>query len=334
MSGHALIRFRRPIRGAAVLAFLVGVGLPLFAAEAQQARRPSRIGVLNDTLALNHPAVLGLKDGLRTLGLQEDRDVVFYIRLTTENMGNMHLAAATQVQDGVDLIFTSGESATRAAADATQKIPIVFTLVGDPVTAGIRKSWVHSRENLTGVSSLTTRLAPKRLEALKNVAPNLRRVWAIYPGGEGSSLAVAQEAEGAARQLKLEILSRPVWSSDDVDRVLDAVRPGDGLLVPDTTVMDIPARILEKSLASRLPAAFPATFWVEHGGLLSYGADYRAQGLQAARLVAKILRGAKPQDMPVESADKIDLAINLRTATSFGLKVPQKSLLRADRLQR
>lgn len=310
------------------------VGVVPFAAEAQQARRPYRIGILNDAWGANHPTVEGLKAGLKELGLDEGRDVTFHIRFTKGNLEAMVSEATALVVEGVDLIFTSGEPATRAAADAGPKIPVVFTLVGDPVMAGLKKSWVYSRENLTGVSSLTTRVAPKRVEALKTLAPALRRVWAIYPAVEGSSLGAVREAEAAARHLKLEIMSRPVWTPQDVDRVLDSVRPGDGFLVPDLTLMDIPARIFEKSLALRLPAVFPSTVWVEQGGLVSYGADYRAQGLQAARLVAKVLRGAKPQDLPTESADKFDLAINVKTATLFGLTVPRKMLLRADRLQR
>lgn len=329
------MKFRiKSIGVAAALAFLAGPGLVPFAAEAQQARRPYRIGVLNEASAANHPTVEGLKAGLRERGLEEGRDITFHIRFTKGNLEAIVNEATALVVDGVDLIFTSGEPATRAAADAAPKIPVVFTLVGDPVKAGLKKSWVYSRENLTGVSSQTTKVAPKRVEVLKTLAPTLRRVWAIYPAVEGSSLAAVQEAEGAARHLKLEIVSRPVWTPQDVGRVLDSVRPGDGFLVPDSTAMEIPARILEKSLASRLPAVFPSTVWVEQGGLVSYGADYRAEGLQAARLVAKILRGAKPQDLPVESADKFDLAINVKTATQLGLAVPRKMLLRADQLQR
>ena len=202
------------------------------------------------------------------------------------------------------------------------------------MTAGLRKSWVHSRENLTGVSSLTTRLAPKRLEALKTLIPSLRRVWAIYAAAEGSTLAAVQEAQKAAPHLKLEVLNRPVFTAEDVARVLSAVGPSGAFLVPDNDTLDIPAAILETSLLSRIPAVFPTALWVGHGGLVSYGPDYYAQGVQAARLVAKILRGARPQELPIEGADKIDLAVNLKTAASLGVKVPRKVLLRADRIQR
>jgi putative ABC transport system substrate-binding protein len=297
---------------------------------AGEARRPYRIGVLSEAWSANHPTVEGLKAGLKDLGLVEGRDVTFDIRFTEGQRADMFNVATALVVGGVDLIFTSGEPATRAAADASQKIPIVFTQVGDPVSGNIRKSWVYARENITGVSSLTTRLVPKRLEVLKTLAPTLRRVWAIYPAAEGSALATVREATEAAPRLKLEVVGRPAWTPEDVDRDLRSVRQGDGLLVPDITIMDIPVRILEKSVASRLPAVFPSTLWVEHGGLVSYGADYRGEGLQAARLVAKILRGARPQDLPIEGAEKIDLAVNLKTAALLGLNVPRKVLLRAE----
>lgn len=305
-----------------------------FATAAQEARRPYRVGVLNEAWAANHPTVEGLKAGLRDLGLEEGRDVTFDIRFTEGKSEATPVAAGALVQAGVDLIFTSNEAATLAAKAATRKIPVVFTLVGDPVAAGIVKKLAHPEANLTGVSSLTTELVPKRLEALKTLIPSLRRVWAIYHGGDLPSSAAIVKALEAIPRLGLELLPRTVLTPEQLERVLKDLRPGDALLAPDIATMDIPAVILEASLASRIPAVFSAELWVTHGGLVAYGADYRAQGVQAARLVAKILRGTRPQDLPVEGADKIALAVNLKTAALLGLTVPRKILLRADMLQR
>lgn len=302
--------------------------------EARQTGRPYRVGVLNEAWAANHPTVEGLKAGLRERGLEEGRGVTFQIYFTEGNREAMFGKATALIAEGVDLILTNGEPATRAAMDATESIPIVFTLVGDPVAANITKSWVYARANVTGVSSLTSRLAPKRLEMLKTLGPRLRRVWAIYPVADGSALAAVQQAEKAAERLRLEIVGRPVFTAEDVGRVLREVGSGDGLLAPENDTLDIPAAVLETSLRSRIPAIFPTALWVGRGGLVSYGADYYAQGVQAARLVEKILRGARPQDLPVEGADKIDLAVNLKTAASLAVKVPRKVLLRADRIQR
>jgi putative ABC transport system substrate-binding protein len=311
-----------------ILAFL-----PL-AATAQPARRPYRIGILNEAWAANHPTVEGLKAGLRELRLEEGRDVAFDIRFTEGKPEATPVAAADLVKTGVDLIFTSNEAATQAAKAATQRIPIVFTLVGDPVAAGIVAKLGQPGGNLTGVSSLTTDLVPKRLEALKTLIPTLRRVWAIYYADDPSSLAAVRKAEEAAPRLKLELVTRPVRTAEELEHVFPDIQPGDALLPPDIATMDIPAVMLEVSLSSRVPAAFPTALWVSHGGLVSYGSDYHAQGVQAARLVAKILRGTRPQDLPVEGADKIDLAVNLKTATLLGLTVPRKVLLRADVLRR
>jgi putative ABC transport system substrate-binding protein len=305
-----------------------------FPASAQRTRPPYRVGVLNDARAANHPTVEGLKAGLRELGLEEGRDVVFDVKLTDGNLERMPAAAGALVTAGVDVIFTSSEAATRAARVATPTIPIVFTLVGDPVAAGVVTSLARPEGNLTGVSSLTTELIPKRLEALKELAPRLRRVWAIHTGADPAAGAAITRALEVSSRFGLEIVPRTVLTPVELEQVLDLLRPGDALLVPDIATMDISAVLLEASLARRVPAVFSSELWVSHGGLVSYGADYRAQGAQAARLVVKILRGARPRDLPVEGADRIVLAVNLKTAAAFGLAAPRPLLFRADIIRR
>jgi len=303
-------------------------------ADAGEARRPYRVGVLNEAWAANHPTVEGLKAGLRELGFEEGRDVTLDIHFTKGDPSATNAAAAALVKAQVDLLFTSNEAATQAAKDATQKVPIVFTLVGDPVAVGIVTQLAHPGGNVTGVSNLTTELVPKRIEILQKLVPAVQRIWTIYYAGDPSSVAAARKAQEAGPRLKLRVVERPVRTAEELEWALKEFRPGDALLPPDIATLDIPAVILEASLAARIPAVFPAALWVGYGGLVSYGPDYYAQGVQAARLVAKILRGARPQDLPVEGADKIDLAVNLKTANLLGLTVPRKVLLRADRLQR
>lgn len=303
-------------------------------ADAGEARRPYRVGVLNEAWAANHPTVEGLKAGLKELGLEEGRDVTFDIHFTKGDPSATSAAAAALVKAQVDLLFTSNEAATQAAKDATQKVPIVFTLVGDPVAVGIVTQLAHPGGNVTGVSNLTTELVPKRIETLQKLVPAVQRIWTIYYAGDPSSVAAARKAQEAGPRLKLRVVERPVRTAEELEWALKELRPGDALLPPDIATMDIPAVILEASLVARIPAVFAAALWVGHGGLVSYGPDYYAQGVQAARLVAKILRGARPPDLPVEGADKIDLAVNLKTANLLGLTVPRKVLLRADRLQR
>jgi ABC-type uncharacterized transport system substrate-binding protein len=302
--------------------------------EAQQARRPFRIGVLNAAWAASHPTVEGLKAGLKELGFEDGRDVTFDIRFTEGKLNTMPTAAEALVKAGVDLIFTSQEAATQAAKDATETVPIVFTLVGDPVGAGIVGQLAHPGGNVTGVSSLQTELAAKRLEVLKRLAPAVRRVWLIYYQVDLGTTPMISKALEASLRMKLDLSPRGLLDAGELKRVLGEVRRDDAVLAPEGSNPDLTIAIIERSLALRVPAVFGTALWIGYGGLISYGPDYYAQGVQAAALVAKILRGARPQDLPVEGAEKIDLAVNLKTAELLGLTVPRKILFRADAFRR
>jgi ABC-type uncharacterized transport system substrate-binding protein len=302
--------------------------------EAQQARRPFRIGVLNAAWAASHPTVEGLKAGLRELGFEDGRDVTFNIRFTEGKLNTMPGAAEALVKAGVDLIFTSQEAATQAAKDATETVPIVFTLVGDPVGAGIVGQLAHPGGNVTGVSSLQTELVAKRLEVLKRLAPAVRRVWLIYYQVDLGTTPMISKALEASLRMKLDLSPRGLLDAGELKRGLGDVRRDDAVLAPEGSNPDLTIAIIERSLALRVPAVFGTALWIGYGGLISYGPDYYAQGVQAAALVAKILRGARPQDLPVEGAEKIDLAVNLKTAELLGLTVPRKILFRADAFRR
>ena len=315
-----------------VLAALLLIG-PL-AADAQPVRRPYRIGVLNEAFAATHPTVEGLKAGLREAGLAEGRDVSFDIRFTEGDAQATRAAAAALVKAGVDLIVTSQDGPTHAAKDATKTVPIVFTLVGDPVASGLVRNLAEPDANLTGVSSLQTELTAKRLEVLKTLVPSLRRVWLIHYGGDLTANKMLARARDAAPRVKVDLVPRPVLNAQELAQALGELRPGDALLAPEIATLDVPVAILNASLKSRIPAVFTTALWVGHGGLASYGPDYYAQGVQAAGLVAKILRGARPSDVPVEGADRIELAVNLKTAELLGVTVPRKIMLRAEMFRR
>jgi putative ABC transport system substrate-binding protein len=308
--------------------------LPAHVAVAQEAPRPFRIGVLNAAWAASHPTVEGLKAGLTEHGVKDGRDVTFDIRFTEGKLDTMPATAAALVKAGVDLIFTSQEAATQAAKDATKSVPIVFTLVGDPVGAGLVGTRAHPGGNVTGVSSLQTELVAKRLEVLKALAPVVRRVWLIYYSGDLGTTPMIRKALEAAQRVKLEVVPKGVLDAGELRQVLREVRRDDAVLIPEGSSPDLAIAIIEQSLALRVPAVFGTALWVGYGGLMSYGPDYFAQGVQAAALVAKIRRGARPQDLPVEGAEKIDLAVNLKTAELLGLAVPRKILLRADAFRR
>lgn len=323
-------KLQRPAVGlAAALLGLVAVG-----AAAEPATRAYRIGVVTEAWAANHPAVLGFKAGLRELGLEEGRDVTFDIRFTQGKPEATPAAAAALVASGVDLLLSCGVAAALAAKAATSKLPIVFAQVNDPVATGVVSDLGRPGGNITGVSSIAPDLMPKRVQVLKTLQPGVRRVWFVHARGDPAAAAALARVREAAPQLGVAILARAVAGPADLAAVRRDFRPGDALLVPDEDALDIPAGLLKLSVEGRIPAIFPSSFWVGYGGLASYGPDSFAQGSQAARMAAKILRGAQPGALPVEGADVIDLAVNLRTADVMNVSVPRKVLLRADTIRR
>jgi putative tryptophan/tyrosine transport system substrate-binding protein len=314
------------------------------AAEAQQAGkvRPYRVGVLHPAFGETTPGVLGLKGGLKAAALEEGRDVVFEIRFTRGEVHALPAAARALSLAGVDLIFSVGEAATRAAMVATSTVPIVLVGVGDPVAAGVVKAVAHPGGNVTGVSGLETELAPKRVEILKALVPTVRRVWAVHHVDDPSATAATRAAQEAASHLGVEVVARSVRTAEELANTLKGIPHGDGLLAPYDTILDIPGQMFVASLWARLPVIYPVTFWARGGaapdapasslgGLAAYGSDYEAEGLQAARLVAKVLRGATPRDLPVEGA-QVRLVINLKTAKALSLTIPPAALARADEI--
>jgi putative ABC transport system substrate-binding protein len=249
---------------ALVLLALLG-GLP-FTAEAQPARRPQRVGVLNEAFAATHPTVEGLKAGLREAGLAEGRDVSFDIRFTEGDAHATRAAAAALAKAGVDVIVTSQDGPTHAAKDATTTVPIVFTLVGDPVASGLVRNLAEPEANVTGVSSLQTELAVKRVEILKTLVPTIRRVFLIHYGGDLTANRMISRVQESVPRLKVELVPRAVLNAQELALALREVKPGDALLAPEIATLDIPVAILEASLKSRVPTVFTTALWVATAG--------------------------------------------------------------------
>ena len=304
-----------------------------FVAHAEDARKPFRIGVLIEAWSAEHPTVEGLKAGLRDLGLEEGRDVTFDVRFTQGRRDAMPAAAQALVAGGVDLIVATQQAASVAAKRATRDVPIVFTSVGDAVAAGIVADKAKPGGNVTGISSLAPELAAKRLQILKSLAPAVRRVFVIHDRGDPAGASIARNALEMAPRLNVEVVVRAVDDADELSQVFAEVKPGDALFASDDSRLRISVTTLEQSLALRVPAMFATALWVGHGGLVSYGPDAYAEGVQAAALIDRIRGGTKPGDLPVEGADRIDLAVNLKTAGLLGLGVPRNLLLRADALR-
>lgn len=295
-----------------------------------QERPPWRVGVIHSAFLPGIPSVQGLKAGLKAAGIEEGRHVVFDIRPTRGGQESPLDLAAALVASRVDLIYTNNVQATYAAQTSTSKIPIVFTSVGDPVAAGIVSSFARPGGNVTGIASLSTELVPKQLEIVKALVPRARRVFAVHSAGDPASLTAAHTAHDLAATMGLEVVVRAVRTEEEAVRELKAVRGNDVVMAPLSTDLNITGLVLNLNLYGVAPAIFANAFWVRAGGLVSYGHDDYEEGVQAARLVARILRGARPEDLPVEAVNLVKFAINMKTARFLKLDVPRVLLLRAD----
>ena len=318
-----------------VLAIALAIhGLIGGATEAQRAARPVQIGALTESWGPT-PAILGLRDGLRALGYREDQDFTIGVRFTQGESVELLAAARELVRGGADIIVTTeGGNSARAAQMATDRIPIVFIGGGDPVELGLVKSLARPGGNLTGIASLDVELAPKRLEIFRELVPGLKRVLLVYDATNKHAAEQLEPYRAAARSLGLTFVERPVRSQEEAGAVISGLRRGDvdGIFAPRVLSLNIPGFIVATSAKGTFPTMFQAAFFAERGGLASYGATDGDLGRLAARLVDRILKGAKPADLPVEQPTKFELVINVKTAKALGLTIPQSLLLRADRL--
>ena len=319
----------------ALAVLLLWSGLLLGGAGPAKRTQPVRIGALTDSWGPT-PSVVGLRDGLQALGYHEPEQFVIGVRFTQGALGALPAAARQLVQDGVDLIFVSDASAALAAQLATQRIPIVFAGMGDPMELGLIESFARPGGNITGVTDLSLELSPKRLEVFRDLLPGLKRVLYLYDPADGLSVKTARGYRDAARRLGIELVEQAVGTQEEAQTIMAQVRKEavDGILPPASASLNILGFILEATTQRAIPTMFAGAFMVEQGGLASYGPDYHETGRQAARLVDKILKGADPAGIPVEVNQKIEFVINLKVAQALGLTIAPEVLFRADRLIR
>lgn len=322
-------------RRVALAVLVAGAGLLLASASAAQRPRPARIGVLTVSFGLP-PTAAGLRDGLRSLGYREDQDFVLGVRFTRGDTTALPAAARELVQQGVDLIFAAEGTPALAARQATTRIPIVFAGVGDPLGLGLVESFARPGGNLTGVVDQDIELGPKRLEMFRQIVPGLKRVLYLYDANDTYAMAEARVYRDAARHLGLEMIEREVRTQKEAEAALARIQRGEvhGILSPSNASLNILGYILETAVRRGFPTMGQGAFWVEQGGLASYGPDGYDTGRQAARLVDKILKGARPADVPVEVNSRIEFVMNLKAARALGLTVPSEVLYRANRLVR
>ena len=317
----------RPV--AAVLLLLIA---PL-AGDAQPLAKFARIGVLTLAVAPSTPLAEAFRQGLREHGYVEGQNLAFEYRYAEGRADRLPALAAELVRLKVDVIVTESNMAALAAKRATETIPIVMAIAGDPVKAGVVGSLARPGGNVTGLTLMHPELSGKRLQLLKEAVPRIALVAVIWNPTDPAAVDFLRETEVAARSLGLRLHAIEARAPAELDAAFKAVadaRPSAFFTLPGGMFQDNQTRILEFAKKNRLPGVFPNRVFVEAGGLISYGPNLAASSRRAAAFVDKLLKGAKPADLPIEQPTTFELVINLKTARALGLTIPASVLVRAD----
>jgi putative ABC transport system substrate-binding protein len=303
------------------------------AAAAQPARMP-KIGVLSLDFPDNATCVDRFRRGLGDLGYVEGQTLVLELRWAKDRVDLLPGLAADLVRSNVDLIVSASGPAAAVAKEATTAIPIVLASSFYPVEAGIIQSLAHPGGNVTGVTHFTPELMAKRVQLMKELVPKATRIAVLRLSGRLQDLVV-RDMNAAARQLGIELQPIEVRGEEDIAAAFDTAIKGRAQAVMSTQgpfFWRLRSRIAQLALKHRLPSLSGEPTAAEAGSLLFYGPDVMEGCQRAAKYVDRILKGVKPADLPVEQPTKIDLVINVKTATALGLHVPQSLVLRADRV--
>jgi ABC-type uncharacterized transport system substrate-binding protein len=316
------------------LVFLVTT-LFLAIADSGQAQEPGKIAWIGYLAGAGSGPSPAFIQGLRGLGYIERKNIGFVFRTTEGRSDRNADLAAELVRLKVDIIVAESSGLALAAKDATSTIPIVMTTSTDPVGTGLIASFARPGGNVTGLTSVTGELGGKFLELLKEIVPRLSRVVIPAPATSTTEDVFIKETEIPARALKVQILRFPVRGPEDYESIfrVAAKERANALVVrlpPGSTPPAQRKQFVELAAKNRLPAIYGNRTWAEEGGLISYGQNQADRYRRVAIYVDKILKGAKPADLPVEAPTKFELVINLKAAKQIGLTIPQSLLYRAD----
>jgi putative tryptophan/tyrosine transport system substrate-binding protein len=305
------------------------------AVGAQEAGRTYRVGLLatGGEFAAMDERRDSILEGLAANGFFTGRNLQFDIRSGGGRSERLSEFAAALQAANVDAIVTFGYPAAAAAKTSATEIPVVVTGAGDPVATGLADSLARPGGHVTGMTELSTELSGKRLEILKEAVPNLRRVAMLFNATDLGMTLRSQAAANAARELNVDVQTLGVREPNDFDEAfteMTKVRPDAMLMVSDALTVLNRKRIMNFAAANRLPAIYEFSALVRDGGLMSYGPNQRAIGVRAGDFVARILRGARPADLPLEQPTQFELAINLKTAKALGLELSPILVARAD----
>jgi putative ABC transport system substrate-binding protein len=316
------------------LAVVVTIGL-VVAAEAQPSPSPRRVGVLLALLSPDSKEAQAFRQGLRDAGYTEGRDVIIDWRSANGDYARLPKLAAELVERKVDVIVADITLATQEAKRVTSTIPIVMAIVADPVGSGLVPNLARPGANVTGLSIMLAELSAKRLQILKQAIPTLSRVGVVRNPATPWHARAVENLKGAARSLSIELSVESVRTPEEIGPAVGAIsrRHVQALYVVDgPPIFTNRTAFLKLASQARLPVISGEKQYTDEGGLISFGPNYEDQLNRSAAYVDKILRGAKPGDLPVEQPTKFELVINLRTAKTLGLTIPQSLLLRADQV--
>src|SRR5712692_1525732 len=304
------------------------------AAEAQAPAKVPRIGFLSARPPTDNPYFIeSFRQGLRELGYVEGQNIAIEYRFAEGRPERLPALAAELVRLKVDVIVAGGPPAPAAAKQATGTIPIVFAVAADPVAVGLVASLARPGGNITGLASISGEIVGKQLELFKEVAPKVSRVAVLQNPSNDTHPHTLRQAEGAARALGVQLHIVEARTPPEIDAAFAAMRSqraGGVLVLRDPLFLTHRTQIAALAAKNRLPAVYGFKEEAEAGGLMAYGASVPLMYRRAATYVDKILRGAKPADLPVEQPTKFELVINLKTAKALGLTIPQSVLRRAD----
>jgi putative tryptophan/tyrosine transport system substrate-binding protein len=315
---------------------LASILLTTVSAQAQPATKIPRVGYLSyGSVEIDKSLLAALQQGLRELGYLEGKNIVIEQRYAAGQSDKLPELVAEFVRVKADVIVVTGDPAAHAAKKATRAIPIVIVTSPDPVGTGLIASLAHPGGNVTGLSDFHGGVVTKRLELLKDVAPLASRIAVLLNPANPSNPIQLKDIQAAAPAFRVTLISLEVKGPDDIAPAFTTIvkeRPGALLVLGDRLFATNQTQIIELAVKNRLPTIYSQRLYVEAGGLMSYGANFTDQYRRAAIYVDKILKGAKPADLPVEQPTKFELVINLKTAKQIGLTIPQSVLYRADKV--
>jgi len=315
---------------------VVGLLTVLLVSGAQPSSKMPRVGILGQGLPPANLSSLNFVQGLHDLGWVEGQNIRFIARWAQGRDDRLPALAAELVSEGVDVLFALSTPAATAARQATSTIPIVFVFVNDPIASGLAVSLSRPGLNATGVTTLQSALAGKMLQLFREALPNLARVGVLWNPNNPGKVAEFREVEAAASLIRIAIQSLEARATAEIDPALQALRPDGrtGVLVLSDGVTGFGNQryTAEAVGRTRLPSMYPFANYVDLGGLMSYGTDGIAMVRQAAKLLDRVLRGARPADLPIEQPMTFELVINMKTAKALGVTIAPAVMLRANRI--